>query len=137
MSHRPLFHSGLLIVLLLVGCGPRTLPGKQQTYPVKGKITYNGKPVVNAVITLVPVEKVKTFEASSTSDANGNFSLRTFSNFEPDGALPGEYEVKITGGTVGAAAKGKKGTPLPEKVQKEPRRTTVTAGENTLNLDLS
>jgi hypothetical protein len=76
--------AGLCLALLL-GCG-------QKTVPVKGVVTYNGKPLANAFVQFIP-EDGGGRDASGTTDANGAFQLSTFR--PNDGALPGSYKVTV------------------------------------------
>jgi hypothetical protein len=84
----------LAAVALLVGCGNRELP-KKDTYPVQGIVRLHGQPAVLVNVRLTPVDGRKGGEASGTTDANGHFELRTYSQEEADGALPGEYKVTL------------------------------------------
>jgi hypothetical protein len=102
-----------LLLLSLAGCGPR-LP---QTYPVKGRVTLDGKPVAGAGVLLIPKEGRP---ANGVTDQDGAFVLSTFG--QGDGALPGEHAVTVTlKKTVGVTvnAEGLEGDFNPEKVHEE------------------
>jgi hypothetical protein len=45
------------------------------------------------IIRLQPTQPGKGLEADGFTDENGVFTLRTYSNEEADGVVPGEYEV--------------------------------------------
>jgi hypothetical protein len=84
----------LAAVILLTGCGKKTLP-KSKTVPVRGKITYKGEPASYVLVQFSP-ESGAGAEAKGQTDAEGNFELHTYSNTgENDGAVPGEYSVTI------------------------------------------
>ena len=72
-----------------IGCSSQK-PSKFR--PVKGVVTYQGKPVENAVVSLVP-KGGDGRSATGTTDSNGAFSAGTVG--VGDGALPGEYSVTI------------------------------------------
>jgi hypothetical protein len=82
----------LLILTLLSGCGSARM-GR-----VKGRVTFNGKPVSQAMLTFSPAagESVKEpgKPATGISDEEGNYDLSTFRNH--DGALVGKHNVTVT-----------------------------------------
>jgi hypothetical protein len=75
---------------LLLGCGGGS--GHPKTYPVSGSVKLKGKPVDNAMVTF-QLESGKESAIGSTDD-KGEFKLSTFA--PSDGAVPGQYRVKIT-----------------------------------------
>ncbi len=98
MSHRTLsyFVRGLPVAaaLLLAGC-TRELP-KKDTYPAQGVVRLHGEPAQYVFVLLQPIDPKKGGgEAQGFTDGNGHFELRTYSNADPDGALPGEYKVVL------------------------------------------
>jgi hypothetical protein len=74
-------------VALLAGCGS----GNPATYAVTGTVTYQGKPVEGAGVMFMPFSGRP---ASSMTDAQGRFALRTFK--DGDGAVAGENVVCIS-----------------------------------------
>src|SRR5262245_1586382 len=85
----------LLLGLLSAGCGDGEV-GK--TYPVRGKVTLNGQPLVakSAVINFKPLAargNTTPFEPSANVDSSGNFILYTRSQ---RGAPPGWYKILVT-----------------------------------------
>jgi hypothetical protein len=72
---------------LAAGCGG------SGTVPVKGTLTFDGKPLAGAFVTLIP-DGPGGREAHGSTDAGGVFHLSTFS--PKDGALPGAYKVTVT-----------------------------------------
>jgi hypothetical protein len=65
-------------------------------YPVHGKVTLRGKPLVLGLLLIGPVGQPLDEARQFAIDAKGAFSLRTYSNVgEPDGYLPGTYSVAV------------------------------------------
>ncbi|WDI41619.1 hypothetical protein [Bremerella sp. P1] len=64
--------------------------GYPKTAPVKGVITYKGKPLADANVSFIPSGGRP---ASGTTNSNGEFELTTF--VQGDGALPGEHHVLV------------------------------------------
>jgi hypothetical protein len=70
------------------GCGGSDRPA---TAPVRGQVTYRGKPVARAVVTFICPGAPRP--ASGTTDEAGNYQLTTF---EPnDGAVVGTHVVTV------------------------------------------
>lgn len=80
--------SGILV--LAAGCGQKAVE-QPQTIPVTGTVTYRGKAVEGAVVSLL-TEQV-SHAATGTTDASGKFTLSTFS--PNDGAVPGSHRATI------------------------------------------
>jgi hypothetical protein len=102
-----------LLILVAAGCGPRD----PKTYPVKGTVTLDGKPVAGAGVMLIPAAGRP---AHAATDQNGNFTMSTFR--EGDGALPGENAITVSlVKTVGATAnaEGLEGDFDPAKIHDE------------------
>jgi hypothetical protein len=69
--------------------------------PVRGKVTYRGKPVAGASVTLIPLAGVASNQraAISVTDADGVFEILTPAGGGtggPAGAQPGEYKVVVS-----------------------------------------
>jgi hypothetical protein len=90
MAWERLLAAVLLASLLAFGCGGPNAD-RPATYPVTGTVTLNGEAVEGATVAFQPAAGGQG--AVGTTDASGNYSLTTFSS--GDGALPGEYQVKI------------------------------------------
>jgi hypothetical protein len=80
-------------VLLAAGC---LLPGCNRsndsaTYPVRGSVSYQGKPLPGASVTFMADGASRA--AVGKTDAAGHFQLTTFE--ENDGAVPGTHVVTI------------------------------------------
>lgn len=81
-------------LVLLAGCSGSNLP---KTYPVTGVVTYNGKPVEGAAVTLIPSND-NGRSAGGETDVNGKFSVKTYLSpqDQPEGAVAGEYTITVT-----------------------------------------
>ncbi|MCC6510835.1 MAG: hypothetical protein IT423_17155 [Pirellulaceae bacterium] len=112
------FVSRLMILCSLVcfysGCGP----SNPETFPVKGKVTYNGQAVKNGIIMFTPEGEGNA--ANGSLEADGTYQMTTF--VANDGARSGKYKVSIQvfpgadegGGLPGQEFAGKK-PPIPPK----------------------
>ena len=78
-------------VLSTLGCSSKT-DDRPERVPVRGAVTYKGKPVEGASVVFSPVTPGNP-GAGGTTDANGEFVLQTFE--DGDGAVPGQYQVGI------------------------------------------
>lgn len=74
---------------VLAGCGGGG--SGPATVPVKGLVTYQGKPIPKLSVAFIPD---KGMLAYGTTDTNGKFSLMT--NQPGDGAMVGNYKVAIS-----------------------------------------
>lgn len=83
------------VVWMVAGCTRQ--PSRPKTYPVTGTVTLNARPVEGATVTFIPKEgsaaEPKPQAASAITDAEGRYHLGTFAS--GDGAIPGEYLVKV------------------------------------------
>jgi hypothetical protein len=82
---------GLLLIAttgLAIGCGTNS-----KTAPVRGRVTYKGKPVANANVSFSPTESTGRAAATGITDSSGHFTLQTAAT--NDGAQPGKYQVSI------------------------------------------
>ena len=71
----------VLLAILLAGCGPKG----PQLYPIKGTVTYNGQPLPEGDIVLMPTSPGEVEDANKIKDGKFEFSAR-----------PGAKKVKIT-----------------------------------------
>lgn len=86
---------GMLTSALLVGCGEQA-PSGPQPYPVKGQVTFQGKPAAGFRVSFYPLfeQSGPKFAPSALTDENGQFALRSY---QPgDGAPPGDYAVTFS-----------------------------------------
>lgn len=82
----------LIISTVAVGCGKGKNPW-DTVYPASGVVTYQGKPLVGAQITLIPEDSgvPSSVRPTATTDEDGSFHLGTYS--KSDGAPAGSYKV--------------------------------------------
>jgi len=78
----------ILLPIAVAGCG-----GKDGLPSVRGTVTYNGKPLPNALVAFAP-EAPGSFPASGLTDSNGRYELTT--RVPGDGASLGKYRVAVT-----------------------------------------
>lgn len=97
-----MYKSGLAMLLLFVvgmlGCGGGPVTDRPPVFPVQGKVTLNGEPVVGADVTFV--SETANRGAFGRTGADGVYKLTTFGN--NDGAVEGKQSVTIVK-TVAAA----------------------------------
>jgi hypothetical protein len=126
----------LAVLALASGCRGADSP---RTYPVKGKVTYNGKPVPNGTITFVSASGQA---ATGEIRPDGSYELKTFRR--GDGAVPGEHKVVIVAmeDTASKLPEQRGGTPppiIPDKytsVATTDLRAEVKAEPNTIDFTL-
>jgi hypothetical protein len=84
--------AALLLSLVAVGCGGDS---RKPTYPARGQVVLNGKPVPHALVVFHPVGPAEPDapRPHATADANGNFEVGTYAG--KDGAPAGEYRVTV------------------------------------------
>lgn len=82
---------GLGCAVLLSGCGSKQPPPPAKVYPVSGKVTYKGEPLVGADLTFFNEESNRS--AFGRTNDRGEYKLTTFS--PNDGAVPGKHLVTI------------------------------------------
>jgi hypothetical protein len=79
----------VLAALAAAGCGG------SKAYPVKGKVTYEGKPMKGGgSISFVPTAKQEGKAAGGEIKEDGTYELMT--NKPGDGSMPGEFRVVIS-----------------------------------------
>ncbi len=79
-----------ITLVFALGCSGST--GRAKTYPVTGSVKHNGKAVEGATVMFQIMDGKES--AIGSTDANGEFSLSTFS--PSDGAVAGQYKVAIS-----------------------------------------
>lgn len=85
--------AALLVYFACPGCGSRQAsPLIAATVPVKGKVTYKGKPLTRGEIMFHPVSG--TMFAHGTINGDGSFRLTTFT--PGDGAAVGSHRVSLS-----------------------------------------
>jgi hypothetical protein len=81
----------LLGSLLVLGCAGQPGADHPATYAVTGTVTHNGQPVEGATVAFQAA--AGSGGAIGVTDAGGKYALTTFKS--GDGAVPGEYKVKV------------------------------------------
>jgi len=85
----------ILVALFLIpctGCGSKAETFTVTTVPVKGRVTYLGKPLTKGTVKFEPDSGR---EAHGDIKSDGSFVLSTFK--EGDGAVPGTHRVAVSG----------------------------------------
>lgn len=91
MKH-PLFAAVALAtgLLSLAGCGSGS---GLDTIPIKGEVTYNGKPLGEGTVAYLPVKPGTGRSANGPIGPDGKFSMTTLKR--DDGVVPGEYQIVV------------------------------------------
>jgi hypothetical protein len=127
----------LVLTTLVPGCGEKKL-SQSPTYPVKGKVLFNGEPARYVIVRFEPTDN-KGVEASGRTDQDGKFELRTYSNDSWDGAVPGTYKVTIEAFNpikAGGLPKGAKPTRLPKDSMEASQHQEVRDEDNDLEIQI-
>ena len=83
--------AGLLLLIFLVGCGPKQ---GVECFPVSGTVLLNNQPLPEATVVLHPASGVSEVQRPiGETDATGRFTLTTLQ--PADGAPAGEYQVTV------------------------------------------
>ena len=82
-----------LALLPCWGCGSDAAHHTAPTVPVKGRITYKGRPLTQGTVVFEPADIGR--EAHGDVQSDGTFVLSTFK--EGDGAVPGLHRVAVSG----------------------------------------
>lgn len=90
----------ILICLFLSGCGGGKQVNRVPVYPVSGKVTYKGQPVVGADVTFFCKER--NMSSFAKTDDQGKFRLTSFASF--DGAPAGKQIITVSKIEAAAAA---------------------------------
>lgn len=131
-SNRSLALFAFLQLGLLCGCG-----GKNLGY-VSGKVTMDGKPLPNAMVTFTPVEGGRP--AAARTNESGQYEL--IYDRDSGGALIGEHVVRITTYSEVVKDDGDSVDIHPETVPERYNvnselKATVESGSNEYNFDLT
>jgi hypothetical protein len=122
------------VALCLAGCG-----GGSGTVPVRGTVTFKGKPVPSGTITFIPDAGP---HATGEIGPDGTYTLTTYK--AGDGAVPGSYKVVVVAMQDTSARLPEERTPLPPPIVPTKYTSVATTdltaqvkdGENTINFDL-
>jgi serine/threonine-protein phosphatase CPPED1 len=111
------------------------------TYPVLGKLTLDGKPLVGVTVTFHTFNaeaKKYTSACDSLTTDGGRFQMSTYSRF--DGAPEGEFTLTVAKTDRYYAGEAPEKTVIPEAYatpETSPLKVTVKAGANDLNVELT
>ena len=115
-SLKPYFSAALFSVLFLIGCsGGDDDADRVPVFKVSGKITMNGSPVANAIVTFSPLKEQPV--AYGRTSGNGQYTLTTYE--AGDGAASGDYIVLVSKSTGGG-----------EEVSEEAMHKAIGAGKD-------
>lgn len=91
MTHQPNLLAAMVCgAALLAGCGSNS---KFDTIPIKGTVTYKGKPLTKGIVTYLPAKSGVGRTANGPLDANGAFIMTTHAKH--DGVAPGDYNIVV------------------------------------------
>ena len=132
----------VLAACAAAGCSSKT--DREAVYPVRGVVTYQGKPAADAIVSLYVKggDGTPRTRPSGRAGADGSFAVGTY--FGDDGAPPGEYAVVVTWHPLKPDGTGQLAYAGPDRLggkfadpAKTPLKATVGEGENTLPIDLN
>jgi hypothetical protein len=84
----------LLLAVSILGCG-KSGPKMPKMYPVRGKVTYQGKPVTNCTITLGSTEPNPGYEGGFSGKLSPTGEFQLASSQGKAGAPAGKYKVML------------------------------------------
>jgi hypothetical protein len=124
-------------LLALAGCG-----SKLTVYPVKGRVTFNGKPVTMGTVAFHAADD-RVPLVRGELQADGSFELTTYR--KGDGAAPGKYQITVHAFTPGRGVEGQDADYQPPRplvplkytrLDQSPLTWTVEPKENRVDLAL-
>jgi hypothetical protein len=89
----------LLSCALALGCGSRMkIPKWPEPMPVKGTVTYDDKPLVNATVSFTPIGQTEGSGAAGMTDDSGKYELKmTWVDGKTRyGIIPGNYRIAFS-----------------------------------------
>jgi hypothetical protein len=90
MKHLGSHLAPLAALLFLAGCGSKS---GLDTVPIKGEVTYNGKPLADGTVVYLPEQGSSGRQAMAPIQSDGSFSLTT--QTANDGVMKGKYQIVI------------------------------------------
>ena len=85
------------LLCCIAGCGDSAddqwTEKRPQTYPVQGRMLYNGEPLADATVSFTSTGSDVSIGAAGRTDKNGEFELTTYSS--GDGAIAGLHRVSV------------------------------------------
>src|SRR6476659_5280430 len=124
----------LSTLLVVTGCGPKSMPAIDKQYPVRGKIVFaGGQPLQGGQVFFYPVgETTAKTPAFGFPGRDGSFQLTAFKL--NDGRAPGTYKVVIAPKEEGEP-RGSNAASIPKAYQSRdttPLQVEIKAEETTL-----
>jgi hypothetical protein len=121
-----------VILLSILGCG-----GSQKLAPVSGKVTLDGKPLANALVSFQPIAEKASLEgapgSSGKTNDQGEFTLMSIKG--GNGAWVGKHRVFVSLVTAKAEQTGdRRGGPAME--DKVPSKYNGFGGQTVLTFDV-
>lgn len=99
-----------LTAVIALGCGKK---GEFDTAPLKGTVTYNGEPVTEGTIDIIPApgatQQMVGKPAAATVNADGTFTAGTYGS--SDGVVPGVKRIRYSAPLPPDTAEGAKMPP--------------------------
>jgi hypothetical protein len=121
--------AAMLALPLCWGCGTSGGPDGSMLVPVKGKVTYKGKPLTDGTITFEPDDFGRPAHGNIQPD--GTFVLTTYK--DGDGAVRGQHRIAVS-------ASAKRGQNVPLKLR-DPNSSKVVVevseGKTEYEVDLN
>jgi len=140
MTHYRRRRLGLLLLLLFAGC--HNAPD-YKTAPVSGKVTMDNKPLAGATVTFTPLDAKPeagkpVLSSTGHTDEQGNYSLKLDADGR-EGAVPGQYRVRIAKMDRGGEGKPGKGQVVPHAYNQDStlQFNVPDAGSKEANFSLS
>ena len=90
MTHRRIVMIALAASASLAGCGSSS---ELELTPVRGEVTYNGKPLTSGIVGYLPTRRGEGRAANGPIEADGTFVLTTLKRH--DGVMKGAYQIVI------------------------------------------
>lgn len=122
---------GVCVCVVAVGCGKKG-PPRKETFPVKGTLLIDGKPVGNVAVRCVSVQKLDatTPPSSTFTREDGTFEIATYE--KADGVPEGEYVLTFQWGEMNLITRTLSGDKLRGRYsdpKKSPFRFKVEKGK--------
>lgn len=87
-----------MALMVVCGCDSTKKPKWPDPVPVSGTVTYDDKPLNDAMVTFMPIQPTPGQGASGITDASGKYKLesRTVDGKTTPGAIPGNYGIRVS-----------------------------------------
>jgi len=126
----------LFFLVVAIGCSSQ---GAFDTVPVHGTVTYDGKPVTEGTIDLVPLpgtgNDMVGKPGAATIQSDGTYQAGTYA--AADGIVPGKKQVRYSAPLPEDTRTSKEATPSPYAgLEIEPSEIEITPGDNAIDFVL-